>query len=156
MRRNKTILLIGVSIISLSMLFGACTKEAQRNDSTWENGILIKDDDSEEYGDMYDISLTLNDENTLIYEIKTYNDHIIGTGRPYTIEKINDKGEWEMIDLDLMFTMELIVVDESNPFSQEIDISELEIGEYRVDKHLMDEEGDSIENLGAIKFEILD
>lgn len=155
--RKRIVILVGFSILIISIILNGCSKDiSNEEDFTDGEKIMINENYNDEYEDKYEVLLTVKNEDTLIYEIKTFNDHIIETGRPYSIEKLSDNNKWELLDLELMFTMELILIDKDNPFSQEIDISELDTGDYRISKHLMDEEGNPIENLGVIEFEILD
>lgn len=157
MNRRKYIILTGILIFALSILVSGCANQVEGSDHiSSDEKVIIKDTIEEDYKDMYNVSLTVKDQDTLIYEISTLKDFIIQTGRSYTVEKLNDIGQWDMIDLELMFTMEMIIVKSDSPFSQEIDISKFEDGEYRVSKHLMDGEGKLIDGLGTIEFEILD
>lgn len=103
-----------------------------------------------------DVKLLDKEDNLYAYVIEINGDRSIQTGMPYTIEKLNEDEEWEAIDLDLIFTMQLVHVDKNNPFTQDIDVSPLDDGTYRISKSLLDEDGDVIEDVGTIEFEISD
>lgn len=147
--------LLGITILSMLVIFSGCASETLGDEDTPKERILIKEEENEGK-DKYKVKLIIKDDDTLIYEMSTEGDTNLQAGRNFTVEKLNDNDQWEMLDLNLNFTMDLVIISSDSPFSQEIDISELEAGNYRVTKSLLDSEGQVIENFGTIEFEILD
>lgn len=56
-------------------------------------------------------------------------------GRDFRIEKLNGE-TYEDFPLNLMFTKDLIIISPEKDFSQELDLSSFELGEYRIVKNI--------------------
>ena len=163
MSNKKMIFTIGSTMIIASLLltgcFGGKDKEISEGIETPE---IIEEEVEDEIIEEVVISnggstgLSKRDNDVYSYSISTTGGFVIQTGMPYTIEKLNESNEWEMLDLELMFTMQIIIIDSENPLTQDIDVSSLEVGKYRVYKDLMDGDGEPIERLGTIEFDILE
>lgn len=102
-----------------------------------------------------DIQLLQRENGLYTYSIAIVGDQTITTGMPYIVEKSIEDDKWEIVELDLMFTMQLIIVDSDNPFTQDIDVSMLEPGIYRIYKNLMDENGEPLDDI-YLEFEIFE
>lgn len=86
------------------------------------------------------------------YSLDVYGDEVLMIGMPYDIEK-SVGSDWERVDLDLAFTMQIISVSSEEPFGQYVETETLEPGIYRFVKQIMDSQGEPLETQ-YLNFEI--
>lgn len=89
--------------------------------------------------DIFEISTdkeTYKKDETLNFSIKNIGKKLsLILGRDFRIEKLNGE-TYEDFPLNLMFTKDLIIISPEKDFSQELDLSNFESGEYRIVKNI--------------------
>ena len=122
-------------------------------------------EEEQEAVELTDVELALDKEvyhpdDVIHFEIVNNGTGTISFGRPFGLE-IWQNEAWVELQLELMFTMEMLYLDEGETFTQSIDLSqlELEIGKYKLTKHVFDEENQQPRMLSGtfeIKFGIME
>ncbi|MBN2109562.1 MAG: hypothetical protein JW705_00530 [Methanosarcinaceae archaeon] len=76
------------------------------------------------------------------FEVRNTGDTELNVGRPFSIDHYNkDVGEWENVELDLAWTMELLILEPGQSLEQVFTpekafIGEVKMGQYRIVKEV--------------------
>lgn len=167
--KNKKIALLTIStILAIGVVVTGCSKDVEpaQSDPIVESDPIIdiiepeKDEDINSEEDLSDrdadskFLLTMEADNVFTYAILPAEGTVYQTGMPYTVDRLNKNGEWERVKLDMMFTMQIVIVDSENPFYQTVDMTDMEPGTYLISKSILDENGEVVDELGSIEITV--
>lgn len=162
MKKKREMAALILMLILISIIVGACSAgknvgEPVDLEVVEVNGKPVSED-HEDIGikatedviaDLIHTDLTLKEDGVYVYKVTVSGDTVVQVGREYKVEKLVGEELWEEVDLGIAFTQEIIEINSDNPFSQEINVSELGLGEFRISKIIMDLSGKQIKNIGV-------
>lgn len=164
-KKINAVTLMVLTLLTVGVMVTGCSKDPDPapNNEIVENDPIVEIKEEEEIekedeaidpiedASDKDFHLSVDPENVFTYAIVPAEDTIYQTGMPYTVERLNEAGEWENVELDMVFTMQIVIVEKENPFYQTIDLSEMDPGTYRISKSILNEAGEVIDGLGSME-----
>jgi len=136
------LMLVSIVLISSVILFSGCVDE--------ENGDVDEEPNSE--ATIFLPQETYESTDVIEFEVRNTGDTTLNVGRPFSIDQYNEEAnEWENVELDLVWTLELLILEPGQSLEQsftpeEAFVGEVDTGQYRIVKEVnLADTGESLE-----------